>query len=351
MIGCSQSCTDIPSSTVLPLFSCSIYSCWMVSTDLAMIEIIDPPVHHLPFIQYSVHNASHPDTLSSAGKHTLSFIFPTPSNAHQKPQSAASVSWQPDPFYGHEPISRLCAKFVTHLFACPCPILSRTFSVGRNYTLGHFCGPRPHSMTRRVFLWPRAISRLCAKFVTHLFACPELQPSPSVLTVRLPYFITYALHLMKLHSLVVLVFLQRLQVRFPTAWRSSGHCLFVSAFMLAKQNVDLASVLLVRTIAISQHLLSFIPRPGDIYLGININLRGGGRHQTRVGQGQASSAGATRDGPASPHLWPPATKRCRPPQTISMITQSRCRLPHLQPRHKVDDTADVDSMPGRQPRV
>jgi len=169
--------------------------------------------------------------------------------------------------------------------------------------------------------------------------------------VKLPYFIMYTLHLMKLHSLVALVFLQWLQVHFPTAWGSLGHCLFVSAFMLAKQNVDLASVLLVHTIAISQHLLSFIPWPGDIYLGININLRGGGCHQTQVSQVQASSAGATHDGPALPHLWSPMMKQCWPPQTISMITQSQCHLPHLQPHHKVNDTADIDSMPGRQPWV
>ena len=39
----------------------------------------------------------------------------------QKPQSAAtSVSWQrADPYYGHEQISRLCAKFSTRPFTCP----------------------------------------------------------------------------------------------------------------------------------------------------------------------------------------------------------------------------------------
>ena len=43
-----------------------------------------------------------PDTLSSASKYLRFSIFNAPSNAHQKPQSAASVVPQPGPFYGHK---------------------------------------------------------------------------------------------------------------------------------------------------------------------------------------------------------------------------------------------------------
>jgi len=48
----------------------------------------------------------------------------------------------------------------------------------------------------------------------------------------------YALHRTKLHDSVTfaaLVLLPRLKARFPTAWGSSGHRLFVSAFMLASK--------------------------------------------------------------------------------------------------------------------
>ena len=85
------------------------------------------------------------DNLSPAGEYSHSCIILTPSNMHQNLQlMAVSVSWQqPDLFYGHE--HTLC---------------------------------------------------LCAKFIIHLFACPELPPSSSGLTVKLLYFI-YALHCTK----------------------------------------------------------------------------------------------------------------------------------------------------------
>ncbi|KAL0072483.1 hypothetical protein AAF712_000246 [Marasmius tenuissimus] len=82
------------------------------------------------------------------------------------------------------------------------------------------------------------IARLCARFITHLFACPEYPPSSTSLQARLPQFIAYALHRTKLHTSVTfasLVLLQRLKARFPTARGSSGHRLFISAFMIASK--------------------------------------------------------------------------------------------------------------------
>ncbi|KAG2112745.1 hypothetical protein BD769DRAFT_1364408, partial [Suillus cothurnatus] len=108
--------------------------------------------------------------------------------APPKPQSTQPMTGHSDPFYGHEQN--------TH----------------------------PH--------W------LCARFITHLFACPEYPPSSSNSQVKLPHFISYTLHHTKLHSLVTFaafVLLQQLKVRFPTARGSSGHHLFVSAFMLASK--------------------------------------------------------------------------------------------------------------------
>ncbi|ESK97315.1 alternative cyclin pcl12 [Moniliophthora roreri MCA 2997] len=81
-------------------------------------------------------------------------------------------------------------------------------------------------------------ARLCARFITHLFACPEYPPTTTQSQAKLPYFIAYALHRTKLHSSVTfacLVLLQRLKARFPTARGSSGHRLFISAFMIASK--------------------------------------------------------------------------------------------------------------------
>ncbi|KAG9219383.1 hypothetical protein CCMSSC00406_0001793 [Pleurotus cornucopiae] len=75
-------------------------------------------------------------------------------------------------------------------------------------------------------------SRLCARFITHLFAYPEYPPTSTHSQAKPPYFIAYyALHRTKLHASVTyaLVLLQHLKARFPTARDSSGHCLFVIA--------------------------------------------------------------------------------------------------------------------------
>ncbi|KAI0037291.1 hypothetical protein FA95DRAFT_1621732, partial [Auriscalpium vulgare] len=83
-------------------------------------------------------------------------------------------------------------------------------------------------------------AKLCARFVSHLFACPDLHPLPSPPTntpnPRLEHFIAYALHRTRLHASVTfaaLYLLQRLKARFPAAKGSSGHRLFISAFMIA----------------------------------------------------------------------------------------------------------------------
>ncbi|TFY74863.1 hypothetical protein EWM64_g9149, partial [Hericium alpestre] len=109
--------------------------------------------------------------------------------AHNTASSASSTT---DPFHGHEHVARLCARFVSHLFACP-----ETQSVP-----------------------------------------PALSTSPPTPTPRLDHFIAYALHRTRLHSSVTfaaLYLLQRLKARFPAAKGSSGHRLFISAFMIASK--------------------------------------------------------------------------------------------------------------------
>ncbi|KAJ7594945.1 hypothetical protein C8J56DRAFT_928055 [Mycena floridula] len=85
------------------------------------------------------------------------------------------------------------------------------------------------------------IAKIAACFISHLYDCPDFPASntSSIVTQsRLPYFIAYALHRTKLHASVTfaaLVLLQRLKARFPTARGSSGHRLFISAFMIASK--------------------------------------------------------------------------------------------------------------------
>lgn len=65
-----------------------------------------------------------------------------------------------------------------------------------------------------------------------------MPPSTTNPQAQLPYFIAYALHRTKLHRSVcysALVLLSRLKARFPAAKGSSGHRLFISAFMIASK--------------------------------------------------------------------------------------------------------------------
>ena len=78
-------------------------------------------------------------------------------------------------------------------------------------------------------------AKLCGRFVSHLFACPDvpppLVPSSTTPTPRLHHLIAYALHRTHLHPSL----LQRFKARLPAAKGSSGHRLFVSAFMRASK--------------------------------------------------------------------------------------------------------------------
>jgi hypothetical protein len=97
---------------------------------------------------------------------------------------------------------------------------------------------QPTSSRQHPFYGHEQTSTLCARFITDLFACPQYPPSSSNSTVRLPHFIVHVLHRTKLHSSVTfaaLVLFQRLKAHFPTARESSGHFLFVSAFILASE--------------------------------------------------------------------------------------------------------------------
>lgn len=81
---------------------------------------------------------------------------------------------------------------------------------------------------------------MCAGFITSIFGCPNVPPAthPGQPTPTLAHFIAYALHRTRLPSVVTfaaLLLLQRLKTRFPAARGSSGHRLFISAFMIASK--------------------------------------------------------------------------------------------------------------------
>ncbi|KIM38923.1 hypothetical protein M413DRAFT_29842 [Hebeloma cylindrosporum] len=84
------------------------------------------------------------------------------------------------------------------------------------------------------------LAKLAARFITHRFACPDY-PAPryrNQVDFRLPFFIDRILYQAKMHSSVTyaaLVLLQRLKARFPSSRGTSGHWLFISAYMISSK--------------------------------------------------------------------------------------------------------------------
>ena len=101
--------------------------------------------------------------------------------------------------------------------------------------------PPDNRLPRAPYYGHEHLAKLCARFVSHLFACPDVHPptSPSTNpTPRLDEFIAYVLHRTQLHSVMAyaaLYLLLRLKGRFRTAKGSSGHRLFFSAFGLVSK--------------------------------------------------------------------------------------------------------------------
>lgn len=131
----------------------------------------------------------------------------SPAAARKAPKasasSSASRSQRPvDPFYGHQETSLLCARFVSRdLHPSPLPLTPQ---------------------------------------ISSLFQCPNIPTAthPGAPTPTLAHFVAYALHRTRLPSVVTfaaLLLLHRLKARFPAARGSSGHRLFISAFMIASK--------------------------------------------------------------------------------------------------------------------
>lgn len=98
------------------------------------------------------------------------------------------------------------------------------------------------------FYGHRVYSECAERYIMSLFACPhdsvaatqEAAQNTSKDVPRLAYFIAYALYRTRLPVVVsyhALIILKRLKERYPAARGSSGHRLFIAAYMLASKMV------------------------------------------------------------------------------------------------------------------
>lgn len=114
--------------------------------------------------------------------------------------------------------------------------MATTGAPRRNYAVPPVVPPAPSKTDP--YHGQEGLAKLAGRFITHLFACPDYPQASSQSQAKLPYFIAYALHRTKLHAAVTfaaLVLLQRLKARFPSARGSSGHRLFISAYMISSK--------------------------------------------------------------------------------------------------------------------
>ncbi|KAJ3537576.1 hypothetical protein NMY22_g5535 [Coprinellus aureogranulatus] len=96
------------------------------------------------------------------------------------------------------------------------------------------------TIERYPFYGNEPLARLCARFVTHLFASPPYPSSTTHPRALLPHFIAYALHRTKLDpsiAFAALVILQRLKGLYSSEKRLSGHRLFITAYMVASKSM------------------------------------------------------------------------------------------------------------------
>ncbi|KAJ7783104.1 hypothetical protein B0H16DRAFT_1877545 [Mycena metata] len=82
------------------------------------------------------------------------------------------------------------------------------------------------------------IAGICTRFITHLYQGPAFPRRSARTNYHLTYFIAFALHFANLHEAVLysaLALLLRLKDKFPEARGSSGHRLFLAAFMISSK--------------------------------------------------------------------------------------------------------------------
>ncbi|RSH89826.1 hypothetical protein EHS25_001812 [Saitozyma podzolica] len=127
-------------------------------------------------------------------------------------------------------------------------------------------------------------SMLCARFITSLFQCPKI-PTATHLgkpTPLLAHFVAYALYRTRLSSIVTfaaLLLLQRLKTRHPAARGSSGHRLFISAFMIASKVICDDTYSNQSWVIVAQNMFALqeinqMERELCAYLEWNLNVQG-----------------------------------------------------------------------------
>ncbi|KAF5325764.1 hypothetical protein D9611_000662 [Ephemerocybe angulata] len=98
--------------------------------------------------------------------------------------------------------------------------------------------PNTSDATHDPFDSPEPLARICARFITHLFACPVAPARDRRLQSRLDHFIAYTLRRTNLAPPITfasLILLQRLKFKFPTTAGNDGHRLFITAFMISSK--------------------------------------------------------------------------------------------------------------------
>jgi hypothetical protein len=164
---------------------------------------------------------------------------PQPQQQQQQSQSQQQqVKKRPsDPYYGHERTAVMASRFVSLSVSSFSPFFSCLALLLLGLLTRHF-------PCLRCSLRSAPLRYATLRQIISMFNCPNVPPAssvePNAPLPTLAHFIAYALHRTRLPhfvTLVALLLLRRLKTRFPAARGSSGHRLFISAFMIASKVV------------------------------------------------------------------------------------------------------------------
>nr|ODN88353.1 alternative cyclin Pcl12 [Cryptococcus depauperatus CBS 7841] len=167
---------------------------------------------------------SHPVHLPASHSHTLNPSHPSTHAKHatRPPHTQHTLAMSAVPALRHTSASPASRKAVK---------ASATASASSS---------RPPTRSSDPYYGHEETAVMAARFITSLFTCPNIPvaAAPGAPTPTLAHFVAYALHRTRLPSVVTfaaLLLLQRLKRRYPAARGSSGHRLFISAFMIASK--------------------------------------------------------------------------------------------------------------------
>jgi len=115
-----------------------------------------------------------------------------------------TVAQHPTSFQAHNVLAWFpCSTATCEVLFLFCPALYIVANYGFFYVQPTKAAPpQPQSTRPDPYYGHESTAQLCGRFITHLFACPEYPPTSSGSNTKLPHFIAYALHRMKLHPSV-----------------------------------------------------------------------------------------------------------------------------------------------------